>query len=164
MKTAFSRQHIHQAGFRSSRNTFGDFVCIVCHNFVSAGTALSGVQNRNHCPYCLSSRHLDLFEAGDRLSACKANMRPVALTLKKTSKKYSKAGQGELMLVHLCKECGKPSINRIAADDDIETVLEVFEKARELDLHTKSTLARSGVTILDAAQHLLVHEQLLGRN
>jgi DNA-directed RNA polymerase subunit RPC12/RpoP len=164
MKTNFSQQNTRRAGFNSSRNTFGDFVCMACHNFVSAETALSGVQNRNHCPYCLSSRHLDLFEAGDRLSACKSNMRPIALTLKKTAKKYSSIGQGELMLVHLCDECGKPSINRIAADDDFETVLEIFEGSRELDTGTKSTLTRSGVIILEAGRHLLVREQLLGRN
>ena len=68
------------------------------------------------------------------------------------------------MLVHLCDECGKPSINRIAADDDIETVLKIFERAQELNLNTMSTLAQSGVTVLDAGQHLLVREQLLGRN
>jgi hypothetical protein len=164
MKTNFPQSHLRRASFNGPRNTFGDFVCMVCHNFVSAEAALSGVQNRNHCPYCLSSRHLDLYEAGDRLSACKSNMRPVALTLKKTTKKYASARQGELMLVHLCDECGKPSINRIAADDDIETVLKVFERSRELEMSTKSTLARSGVTILEAGHHLLVHEQLLGRN
>ena len=164
MRTNFSRQHIRQAGSKGSRNTFGDFVCMVCHNFVSAEAALSGVHNRNHCPYCLSSRHLDLFEAGDRLSACKSNMRPVALTLKKTAKKYSSAGQGELMLVHLCDECGKPSINRIAADDDVATVLEVFERSRELDQVTNSTLTQGGIVILETGHLLFVREQLLGRN
>ena len=62
MKTNFSRQHIRQTGSNGLRNTFGDFVCMVCHNFVSAEPAVSAVHNRNHCPYCLSSRHLDLFE------------------------------------------------------------------------------------------------------
>ncbi len=137
---------------------------MVCHKFVSAEVALSGVHNRNHCPYCLSSRHLDLFEAGDRLSACKSNMRPVALTLKKTTKKYSSAGQGELMLVHLCDECGKPSINRLAADDDLVKVLEILERSRKLDRVTRSRLSRSGIVILEAGHLLLVREQLLGRN
>ncbi len=164
MKTNFSRQHVRQAGSTGLRNTFGDFVCMVCHNFVSAEPAVSGVQNRNHCPYCLSSRHLDLFEAGDRLSACKSNMRPVALTLKKTARKYSSAGHGEVMLVHVCDECGKPSINRIAADDDSAAVLEIFERSRELAEGTKSTLAQSGIVILETEHLLFVREQLLGRN
>ena len=164
MKTNFARQHIRRAGSNGSRNTFGDFVCMVCHNFVSAEAALSGVHNRNHCPYCLSSRHLDLFEAGDRLSACKSNMRPVALTLKKTAKKYLRGGQGELMLVHVCDECGKPSINRIAADDDFEAVLEIFDRSRQLDYRARSILAQSGIVVLEPGDLLLVRERLLGRN
>jgi hypothetical protein len=163
MKTNCSRQHIRQAGSHGLRNTFGDFVCLVCHNFVSAEAALSGVQNRNHCPYCLSSRHLDLFEAGDRLSACKSNMRPVALTLKKTARKYSSSAWGELMLVHLCDECSKASINRIAADDDIAKLIEVFERSKALDKHTKSTLTQSGIVMLETGHFLFVREQLLGR-
>ncbi|MGZ6317482.1 MAG: RNHCP domain-containing protein [Anaerolineales bacterium] len=160
MKTNLSRQHNRRAG---SRNTFGDFVCMVCHNFVSAEPGLSGVRNRNHCPYCLSSRHLDLFRAGDRLSACKSAMRPAALTLKKTAKKYATAGQGELMLVHVCDECGKPSINRIAADDDLLRVFEIFERSRELDEDTKSRLAQSGIDLLETGHFLFLREQLLGR-
>jgi hypothetical protein len=164
MKTNFSRQRIGKAGFIGSHNTFGDFVCMSCHNFVSAESALSGVHNRNHCPYCLSSRHLDLFEAGDRLSACKATMRPVALTLKRTTKRYLNARQGELMLVHLCEECGKPSINRIAADDDTETVLEIFARSRNLKAEVKSLLTETGIAILGADEGPLVQERLAGRS
>jgi len=145
------------------RSTFSDFVCMHCHNLVSAETALSGVQNRNHCPYCLSSRHLDLFESGDRLSACKAPMQPVALTLKKTNKKYAGSRSGELMLVHQCQDCGRISINRIAADDNVAAVFEIFEGSRQLDMSLKVVLARSGVSILEAGHQLLVREQLLGR-
>src|SRR5512140_2100662 len=152
MSTNLSRQDVRRTRSHGPHDTFGDFVCMVCRNFVSADAGISGVRNRNHCPYCLSSRHLDLFEAGDRLSACKSNMRPVALTLKKTAKKYSSAGQGELMLVHLCDECGKLSINRIAADDDPATVLEVFERSRELDNAMKSTLTQRGIAILETGQ------------
>jgi hypothetical protein len=158
MKTHFAQP---RSGLR---NTFGDFVCLVCHNFVSAEAALSGVHNRNHCPYCLSSRHLDLYEAGDRLSACKSRMRPLALTLKKTGKKYNQPNQGEMMLIHVCDDCGKLSINRLAADDDIETVLAIFEKSRKLDAETRARLTREGITVLEAREAPLVRERLLGRN
>ncbi len=164
MKPTFRRRHARQAGSNRPRNTFGDFVCMVCHNFVSAESGVSGVNNRNHCPYCLSSRHLDLFAAGDRLSACKSSMRPVAVTVKKTSKKYSRTWQGELMLIHLCDECGKTSINRIAADDDIATVLAVLGRSESLSNHMKSTLAQSGIAILEAGDLASVCEQLYGRN
>src|SRR5512141_10251 len=126
MRTRFTNQRTYTRS-NGLRTTFGDFVCMNCHNFVSAEAALSGVQNRNHCPYCLSSRHLDLFEAGDRLSACKARMQPVALTLKRSARKYARPGDGELMLVHVCEDCHKVSINRIAADDDNETLLGIFQ-------------------------------------
>jgi hypothetical protein len=164
MKTNFATTRARRSDLTGLRNTFGDFVCLVCRNFVSAEAALSGVHNRNHCPYCLSSRHLDLYEAGDRLSACKARMRPMALTLKKTGKKYNQPNQGEMMLIHLCDECGKLSINRIAADDDLETVLEVFEGSRKLDAGMKSLLNQAGITILEAADSRLVRERLLGRS
>ena len=84
-----------------------DFTCVHCGNYVSAGQMLAGVQNRNHCPYCLWSRHLDLFKAGDRMAACKAPMQPIGLTLKAGHKKYASATGGEMMLVHICSGCKK---------------------------------------------------------
>jgi hypothetical protein len=162
MKHAFSRQHVRPARSNGLRNTFGDFLCMVCHNFVSAAAAVSGVNNRNHCPYCLSSRHVDLSEAGDRLSACKASMRPIALTLKRTTKKYSNTGQGELMLVHVCDECGKPSINRIAADDDLTAILEILRRSGGLGKTAKLALTQSGIVILEAGDLAAVREQLYG--
>jgi len=147
---------------RAGRNTCGDFVCMVCHNFVSAEAALSGVQHRNHCPYCLSSRHLDLFKAGDRLSACKASMRPVALSLKKTCKKYAGENQGEVMLVHLCAGCGKISINRIAADDDSENLRGILEASYCLDNGLKSLIAIAGIAIITRGDHHLLQFQLFG--
>jgi hypothetical protein len=164
MKTNFSTQRARRTGSNGLRNTFGDFVCLACHNFVSAEAALSGVHNRNHCPYCLSSRHLDLYEAGDRLSACKSRMRPMALALKKTGKKYNQTNQGELMLIHLCDECGKLSINRIAADDDTGTVLEIFESSLKLNAGIQSLLSQAEITILEAGDGHLVRERLLGRS
>ena len=156
-------QHNRRAAGGGPGNTFGDFVCLSCHNFVSAEAAFSGVHNRNHCPYCLSYRHLDLFEPGDRLSACKAAMQPVALTLKKTIKKYASGRQGEMMLVHICQDCSRISINRIAADDNIPAVLGIFEGSRKLDILTRSILTRNGVVILEAGDVRLVRERLLGK-
>jgi hypothetical protein len=104
----------------------GDFRCLHCHSFVVQTPALSGVQNRNHCPYCLWSKHVDLRQSGDRLAACKGQMRPVGLASKKSRKKYEAEAGGELMLIHQCQACGKLSINRIAADDISERLTEVF--------------------------------------
>jgi DNA-directed RNA polymerase subunit RPC12/RpoP len=163
MKTRFTTQRIYTRS-GGTRTTFGDFVCMNCRSFVSAEAALSGVHNRNHCPYCLSSRHLDLYEAGDRLSACKARMKAVALTLKQTVKKYARPDQGELMLVHVCEDCGKVSINRIAADDDNEKILSVFQASSRLDQYTHRTLAEGGIAPLGMADMHLVTRRLFGQN
>lgn len=159
MKPPFVSQRVYTRPGKIN-NASGDFVCLHCESFVSVGVALSGVRNRNHCPYCLSSRHLDQFEPGDRLSACKARMRPVGLTLKRIAKKY--AGQGELMLVHVCEDCGKVSINRIASDDDAEMILSVLEKSAGLDSAIRASLAQSGVVLLGADQITLVQQCLFG--
>lgn len=146
---------------KGPQDTFGDFSCLHCGRLVQAHELLSGVRNRNHCPHCLSSRHLDLFAAGDRLAACKGRMQPVALTLKHDSNKYRR-DSGELMLVHICDDCGKLSINRIAADDDNELILRVFAASRRLDPDTQAALAHAGITPLDACQRELVERRLWG--
>jgi DNA-directed RNA polymerase subunit RPC12/RpoP len=127
--------------------TSGDFRCAHCHQIVSSVHLLSGVNNRNHCPYCLWSRHLDLYTAGDRLSACKAPMQPVALTAKHSRNKYGQ-GRGELMLVHQCSDCGGISINRIAADDDTHSLLGIFSASRTLPTRTRALLQSNGIEIL----------------
>jgi hypothetical protein len=139
-----------------------DFRCLHCGYLVSANPILSGVANRNHCPYCLWSRHLDLLAAGDRLSACKAPMRPLGLALKQTPKKYSVPGAGELMLVHSCTDCSRVAINRIAADDDVETLLETFERSLSLNQRTRSSLMESGIQLLTRTENALVRAGLLG--
>ena len=163
MKTHLTTRRIytHSSGLR---NTFDDFVCLHCHNFVSAQVAIAGVHNRNHCPYCLSSRHLDLYEAGDRLSACKARMKPIGLTLKRTSKKYSCADEGELMIIHLCEDCGRIAINRIAADDDAEALAAVYQNSLQLDGYVRHLSDENGITFLGAADKHLVTWRLFGQN
>ncbi len=140
-----------------------DFTCAHCGYFIPTSPIRSGVNNRNHCPYCLWSRHLDLFEAGDRLSACKAPMQPVGLTQKRSHKKYPGPGGGELMLVHLCTACGRISINRIAADDDPENILAVFHGSTASASRISHTLSRQGITLLTRVQFTLVTRQLYGR-
>ena len=141
--------------------TFGDFKCVHCRNHVSADNLLSGVQNRNHCPYCLWSRHLDLYESGDRLAACKSPMKPVGLSLKKTKKKYGK-DQGELMLVHLCEECGKVSVNRIAADDIADHIYEIYEQSLSMDRATRALIEQGGVNALSVCDWEIVEARLFG--
>jgi hypothetical protein len=136
------------------------FMCCHCHYYVSSLTILSGVNNRNHCPYCLWSRHLDLYKAGDRMAACKESMDPVGLTYKRSRKKYARAKKGELMIIHCCTVCGKIDINRIAADDDVEILFELYERSLELGSNMLTRLVENGIDILKIDDLAYVQNQL----
>jgi hypothetical protein len=142
----------------------GGFKCVQCKREVPAESFFSHVQNRNHCPWCLWSRHLDLHAAGDRLCACKGAMRPVALTLKQHHKRYSRPGSGELMLVHVCEECGASSINRIAADDRADLVLDVYQASLHLAPVTRQRLSIENIRLLAVGECSLVLARLGGNS
>lgn len=81
------------------------FTCIHCRQ----GVALTswGTRHRNHCPYCLWSRHVD-DEPGDRRSACRQPMAPIGIEVRQ---------EGEWAIIHRCRGCGTIKTNRIAGDD-----------------------------------------------
>lgn len=147
---------------RARAGTFGDFKCDHCHVIVSSAHVLSGVNNRNHCPYCLWSCHLDLYAAGDRLSACKAPMKPIGLTMKMGRNKYQRDARGELMLIHHCTECKSLSINRIAADDDSGTVMTIFQESFQPGHQIHSLCQEYGIVMLKAEDTKIVYTQLYG--
>jgi hypothetical protein len=78
------------------------------------GAPPSGGRNRNHCPACLYSRHVDGRTPGDRASDCGALMAPVAAFVRQ---------KGEQAIVHHCLGCGFERHNRIAADDNFAAVM-----------------------------------------
>ena len=82
------------------------FVCSLCGRQVVPEGA--GSQHRNHCPYCLTSLHLDV-APGDRAADCGGRMEAVAVWVRR---------DGEWALIHRCACCGALSSNRIAADDN----------------------------------------------
>ena len=88
-------------------------------------------------------------------------MQPIGLTLKLTNKKYG-PGQGELMLVHLCVECGGLSINRVAADDDSQKIMVIYESSYCLDIALRNRLAIGGIHPLEAMDCDTVCVQLFG--
>lgn len=140
-----------------------DFRCLHCHAHVSVDHRLSGVQNRNHCPYCLWSRHVDLHKAGDRQAECQGSMEPVGLTLKSTRKRYPSPMSGELMLIHRCTACGKISINRVAADDDARLIQQVFEASQAMAQSLRLQLEQQGIYPLGAAEAEIVSIRLFGK-
>jgi hypothetical protein len=88
--------------YRSSEG----FVCKHCKREVSAETY--GTRQRNHCPYCLWSLHLDE-SPGDRRSPCHSLMEPIGIWVKR---------DGEWAVIHRCCACGVLRTNRVAGDDD----------------------------------------------
>lgn len=139
-----------------------DFKCVHCGAIVCADRALSGVNNRNHCPNCLWSRHVDLCIPGDRKAVCKSRMQPIGVTAKHTIKRYGIEKNGELMLVHKCTGCDKYSINRIAADDDPQAVYRVFRKSIDLTEEETTLLNREGIFLLGGLDLTTVYSQLYG--
>ena len=63
---------------------------------------------RNHCPFCLSSKHMDETLPWDRKSDCHWIMLPIDIDYKKN--------KGN-MIKHKCEKCWKAILNKIAHDD-----------------------------------------------
>lgn len=143
------------------------FHCVNCSKFVKKDGHI-GTRHRNHCPFCLYSKHVDLNTDGDRKAPCKGKMIPIGLTLKNEGEdKYGRERIGELMLVHECSNqgCKKVSINRIAGDDDEESVLRIYTDSLKLDDKQKEDfISKHGITILDKEDEDIVRTQLFGNN
>ncbi len=83
------------------------FKCRNCKAFI--GLPLTGGRQRNHCPNCLYSLHVDGKTPGDRASDCRSLMAPAGTFVRR---------KGEQVLLHRCLGCGFERHNRIAADDN----------------------------------------------
>lgn len=141
----------------------GGFFCTNCNFFIPINKEMS-TKNRNHCPKCLYSKHVDDEQSGDRKSKCFCPMKPVSLTLKKVkTDKYKKEQFGELMIVHECTGCQKLSINRIAADDTIETLKKLFQDSLILSDEYIKRLEKNEITIISNENKSEVDIQLFGK-
>ncbi len=69
---------------------------------------------RDHCTYCLWSRHLDDVNPGDRLSKCKGLMQPVGI---------QHNGRKGWQIIYRCTRCQATKINVAAPDDDWEAIV-----------------------------------------
>lgn len=139
-----------------------NFVCLHCHKLVSANQTM-GTKHRNHCPFCLWSKHVDQNVSGDRKSLCLGGMEPLGLTFKHEGlDKWGKTREGELMLIHKCTKCSKISINRIAANDLPETILEVFKRSLDLKENLKQQILQENIQLLDKTSEDVIRVQLFG--
>jgi len=100
-----------------SRRENASFTCEVCKNEVEP---LTNGSFRNHCPFCLSSKHLDIIP-GDRESKCLGVMKAVDVI-------KSKKG---FQLVHECQKCGHRQNNKVAENtiqpDNFDLILEIMK-------------------------------------
>ncbi len=88
------------------------FTCGNCQRQVEP--IVYGGSYRNHCPFCLVSKHVDTGVPGDRANECLGLMDPVGVFSRRT---------GEFVLVQKCRRCGFERFNRVAGDDDFEMIL-----------------------------------------
>ena len=87
------------------QRTQEDFVCTCC------GKKVHGNGYTNHCPYCLTSRHVDI-APGDRACTCLGEMPAVALEIK----------NGDYIITHKCRVCGHTKRNKAQADDSFDAL------------------------------------------
>ena len=90
---------------QNSREDPAFFHCTRCKELITLPA--QGTEQRNHCPKCLWSLHVD-HHNGDRRSACKSPMEPIAVCARL---------KGEWSIIHRCTGCGTLRMNRIAGDD-----------------------------------------------
>jgi hypothetical protein len=82
------------------------FVCENCGHNVSPHPTGSA---RNHCPHCLTSKHVDDEKPGDRLATCHGLMLAIWVDYRK--------GKWD-MIRQRCQKCHKEMVNMIAPDDE----------------------------------------------
>lgn len=93
-----------------------DFVCENCLKNITKQNSWSV---RNHCPYCLYSKHLDEVFPWDRASKCEWLMKPTWIDYKK-NKWY--------MIIHECLKCNKTILNKTSEDDDFLDFIKLINK------------------------------------
>ncbi len=85
----------------------------ICENCQKEVTPL-GYTSRDHCPYCLYSKHVDI-NPGDRQNNCKGLLKPIQLEKFKDTFK----------IIYKCQKCKKDHKNIIAKDDNMTKIIEL---------------------------------------
>lgn len=86
------------------------FTCENCHKEVKP----LGYTARDHCPYCLYSKHVDI-NPGDRQNSCKGLLKPTGIEKYKDTYK----------ILYKCEKCHKDHKNIAATDDNMEKIIEI---------------------------------------
>ncbi len=88
-----------------------EFICENCGKKVSK----LGYTSRDHCPYCLYSKHVDIMP-GDREEDCKGLLKPIRVELD------SKKGY---VIIYKCEKCGTLRKNKAAEDDNKDLLIQL---------------------------------------
>lgn len=87
-----------------------NFICENCHKEVKK----LGYTARDHCSYCLYSKHVDI-NPGDRQNSCQGLLKPIGIEKFKDTYK----------ILYRCEKCGEDHKNIIAKDDDMNMIIKI---------------------------------------
>lgn len=87
-----------------------DFICENCKKEVKK----SSYTARDHCPYCLYSKHVDI-NPGDRANGCKGLLVPIGIEKFKDSFK----------IIYKCEKCREIHKNIVHNDDNSNLIIEL---------------------------------------
>lgn len=85
-----------------------DFICEHCGKEVKK----SSYTARDHCPYCLYSKHVDI-NPGDRMNECHGLLKPIGIEKFKDTFK----------IIYECEKCHIKHKNIVLTDDDMEKII-----------------------------------------
>lgn len=91
-----------------------DFICEQCMKNVEKLNYTA----RDHCPYCLYSKHVDI-NPGDRLNECCGLLKPIGIEKFKDTYK----------IIYKCEKCHQFHKNIMANDDDYNKIIELSSKS-----------------------------------
>lgn len=87
-----------------------EFICENCNKKVNK----LNYSARDHCPYCLYSKHVDILP-GDRKNNCKGLMMPIGI------EKY----RDRYKIIYKCLSCGEEHKNITAMDDAFDEIIKL---------------------------------------
>lgn len=87
-----------------------NFICENCNKSVEKLNYTA----RDHCPYCLYSKHVDI-NPGDRANSCQGLLQPIDIEKFKNTYK----------IIYRCEKCGEMHKNIVASDDDTSVLIEI---------------------------------------
>jgi len=90
-----------------------NFICENCNKEVSK----SNYTARDHCPYCLYSKHVDI-NPGDRLNTCHGLLKTIGIEKFKDTYK----------IIYKCEKCNELHKNIMANDDNMDLIINLSVK------------------------------------